>query len=135
MSGDSKRLLRLARAQADLTRLLEGKIAAERQCQEEFRQTRLDTLSALEQVSAAGLVFYPAALRRLCDIDASIAASEREARALAARLLMARGREDVLLRRAGEAAARRQRHVAMEEGREAALAMAEKAPGKPGVVK
>ncbi|MCA3561389.1 MAG: hypothetical protein IOC82_10235 [Aestuariivirga sp.] len=95
----------------------------------------MDTLSALERASTAGLVFYAAALRRLSNLDASIAASEREARALTARLLMTRGREDVLLRRAGEAATLQRLHAAMEEGREAALAMAEKAPGKPGVVK
>lgn len=135
LSAGPLRLLRLARAQADMASYLEHKVESEAQKGVELAQIRSGTLSAVERNSAAGLVFYAAALRRLTEIDVAIASNEQIRRELANKLLQARKRQEGLMRRAEELQEKRERKATEEEAREVGLAMADKATGKHDVMK
>lgn len=135
MTADPRRLRRLARAQADLADLLEHRFESEARKGTELAHVKSGTLSALERISTSGLVFYAAALRRLAEVDAAIAMSEQVRRDLARKLLQARRRQETLMRRALELQRTQDRKVAAEEAREVALAMTDKATGKPHVMK
>ena len=135
LSAEPLRLLRLARAQADMASYLEHKVESEAQKGVELAQIRSGTLSAVERNSAAGLVFYAAALRRLTEIDVAIASNEQVRRELANKLLQARKRQEGLMRRAEELQEKRERKATEEEAREVGLAMADKATGKHDVMK
>lgn len=135
MTADPRRLRRLARAQADLADLLEHRFESEARKGTELAHVKSGTFSALERISTSGLVFYAAALRRLAEVDAAIAMSEQVRRDLARKLLQARRRQETLMRRALEQQQTQDRKVVTEEAREVALAMADKATGKPHVMK
>ena len=135
LSAGPLRMLRLARAQADMASYLEHKVESEAQKGVELAQIRSGTLSAVERNSAAGLVFYAAALRRLTEIDVAIASNEQVRRELANKLLQARKRQEGLMRRAEELQEKRERKATEEEAREVGLAMADKATGKHDVMK
>jgi len=135
LSAEPLRLLRLARAQADMASYLEHKVESEAQKGVELAQIRSGTLSAVERNSASGLVFYAAALRRLTEIDVAIASNEQIRRELANKLLQARKRQEGLMRRAEELQEKRERKATEEEAREVGLAMADKATGKHDVMK
>ena len=135
MSAEPLRLLRLARAQGDMAAILEHRFESETQKGLELSHVRSGTLSALERISTAGLVFYAAALRRLAEIEGAIADSEQVRRELARKLLQARKRQEGLVRRAGELREKHERKMAEEEARDVGLAMADKATGKHQVVK
>lgn len=135
MSPEPKRLLRLARAQADMASLLELRFETETRKGVVLVQNRLGTLAALERASTSGLVFYAAGLRRLAEIDGAIAVNEQSKRDVAKQLLQARRRQESLMRRAGELQEAGERKNAEEDAREVALAMAKKATGKNDVVK
>lgn len=135
LSAGPLRMLRLARAQADMASYLEHKVESEAQKGVELAQIRSGTLSAVERNSAAGLVFYAAALRRLTEIDVAIASNEQVRRELANKLLQARKRQEGLMRRAEELQEKRERKATDEEAREVGLAMADKATGKHDVMK
>lgn len=135
LSAEPLRLLRLARAQADMASYLEHKVESEAQKGVELAQIRSGTLSAVERNSASGLVFYAAALRRLTEIDVAIASNEQVRRELANKLLQARKRQEGLMRRAEELQEKRERKATEEEAREVGLAMADKATGKHDVMK
>lgn len=135
MSSELRRLLRLARAQSDMASLLEHKLRSEDARLRELEATKSGTLAALERACTAGLVFYAAALKRLTEIDTSLATSERVRGGLGTKLLQARHRQETLLRRAGELQVAIARKTNDEEARDTALAMHEKATGKDGVLK
>lgn len=135
LSAGPLRMLRLARAQADMASYLEHKVESEAQKGVELAQIRSGTLSAVERNSASGLVFYAAALRRLTEIDVAIASNEQVRRELANKLLQARKRQEGLMRRAEELQEKRERKATDEEAREVGLAMADKATGKHDVMK
>ena len=135
MTGDVKRLLRLARAQMDLAKMLELKLAQEQRQLLALAQTRVETMAAIERVSTAGLIFYAAAMRRLTELDGDIAAKKQRALDSAGRLLRARNRQDILLERAAVLETIRHRRSLEEETREIALAMCGKAAGKKHMLK
>lgn len=135
MSPEPRRLLRLARAQADMASLLELRFETETRRGAELLLTRADTMAALERTSTAGLVFYAAGLRRLAEIDGAIAASEQSRREIAKRLLGVRRRQEGLMRRARTYQEKGERKAEEDEALEVALAMADKATGKNDVVK
>ena len=135
MSSNQKRLQRLARAQSDLSRLLEMRIAAEQRNGEELAQARVGMAAALERMSREGLMFYAAALRRLSELDKAAADSEAFRRDLMGKLLAARSRQDTLQRKADAQAAIEERKILMDEAAETVIAMQEKAPGKRDVIK
>jgi len=130
-----RRLQRLVRAQFELLRLLEAGIAAERRREDELGQTRADTLAASERISKEGLAFYAATLRRLAELDRSMAGSRAARRELFARLLSVRGRQEASQRRLDTLLEAHNRKMLMEETTETVLTLQEKATGKRGVVK
>jgi hypothetical protein len=132
---EPRRLLRLARSQADMAALLEHRFETETQRGAELAQIKAGTLAALERTSTAGLVFYAAALRRLAEIDEAIATNEQARREVAKHLLQVKRRQEGLMRRAGELQEIHDRKLTEEETRDVALAMADKATGKHDVVK
>lgn len=134
MSGDPRRLQRLIRAQADLAQLLEIRIAEGEQRGRQLAEARAGTVGALDRLSTAGLAFYASALRHLDELDRKIAGNDSSKRELLAKLLVARARQEVLHRRAGEQLAAQARRTLMEETQEVVLAMQEKAPGKRDVL-
>lgn len=134
MTSDVKRLLRLTRAQSDLARLLESRLAAERQRQDRLQLTRVETTAALEGVSRAGLSFHAAALRRLAEIDTALLKSEQTVGELLHKLLQARTRKDALLQKASETRITGERKQLFSDLSDAVELMREKAPGKRGVL-
>jgi hypothetical protein len=135
LSTDPARLQRIARAQSELARLLEGRIAVEQRRGEDLLHARAGTAAALERMSREGLMFYAAALRRLSELDRAVAGNEAIRRDLLAKLLAARSRQDVLQQRANAQAAAVERRQLTEETAETVAAMQERATGKPDVVK
>lgn len=135
MRVDAKRLHRLAEAQSDLAELLERQIAAERQRGRELAAARDGTFAALTRLSTEGLAFYAAALRRLAELDEAVASSEAQRRDLLGRLLAARGRQEVLQRRADAEIARSERRALFEQTTESVVARQIKATGKGDMLK
>lgn len=132
MKPEIKRLLRLAQAQLQLSRLLEARIIATRQELSELQETRAATFAALDRAGSAGLVVYAAALRRLADLDTATSEATARLKVMNRRLLDMKGRQDILMRRAGALQASAERILLEAETREALLST--KARGKPGVV-
>jgi len=127
---DAKRLLRLAQAQSEMARVVEGKLAAERQCTTSLEEVKSGTMEAIERAGASGLVCYASALRRLADIDKAIASSEQSKLDLIQRLLRARGHQELLMHQAKTLDAVHERKILDDEAREVSLAMRAKAAGK-----
>jgi hypothetical protein len=129
------RLLRLARTQLELARLLEVKVVAARHQLLKLEQTRAGILSALDRVEGSGLALYAGYLRRLMDIDVAAKARETEIAELNGALLKVRLRQEVLTRRAEMVRLTGERKAIEVEALDVSLSMYGKATGKQGVLR
>lgn len=134
MRDEHGRLVRLARAQSELARLVEIKIMASRQNLEQLEQTRAGILLALDRVGGTGLALHAATMRRLASICVAEKAAEAEIAGLNRKLLKVRLRQEVLTQRARQARLLCERKVIEEETLEVSLGMHRKATGKPGML-
>lgn len=130
MSGDAKRLSRLATTQRDVGRLLECRFASEQKVMRDLERVRVETLAALDRIAACGLAHYAAALQRLAELDARLSACRKRTDGLQQKLREARGRERALSEMADSQTEAEQRRQIEEEGLEAALRVGRRATRK-----
>lgn len=133
MRDEQAQLLRLARTQRELARLLEAKLISGTHRLSQLEQTRASILSSLDRVGGAGLVLYAGTMRRLMDIGMAAKRAEVEIAEHSRTLLKARLREEVLTRRAQHLKATDERKTTEEEALEVSIGMRRKATGKHGV--
>lgn len=133
MRDEQAQLLRLARTQRELARLLEAKLISSTHRLSQLEQTRASILSSLDRVGGAGLVLYAATMRRLMDIGMAAKRAEVEIEEHSRTLLKARLREEVLTRRVQHLKATDERKTTEEEALEVSIGMRRKATGKHGV--
>lgn len=133
MRDEQAQLLRLARTQRELARLLEAKLISGTHRLSQLEQTRASILSSLDRVGGAGLVLYAATMRRLMDIGMAAKRAEVEIEEHSRTLLKARLREEVLTRRVQHLKATDERKTTEEEALEVSIGMRRKATGKHGV--
>ena len=134
MRDEQAQLLRLARTQRELARLLEAKLISGTHRLSQLEQTRASMLSSLDRVGGAGLVLYAGTMRRLMDIGMAAKRAEVEIAEHSRTLLKARLREEVLTRRAQHLKATDERKTMEEEALEVSIGMRRKATGKHGVL-
>ena len=133
MRDEQAQLLRLARTQRELARLLEAKLISGTHRLSQLEQTRASILSSLDRVGGAGLVLYAGTMRRLMDIGMAAKRAEVEIEEHSRTLLKARLREEVLTRRVQHLKATDERKTTEEEALEVSIGMRRKATGKHGV--
>lgn len=134
MRDEQAQLLRLARTQRELARLLEAKLISGTHRLSQLEQTRASILSSLDRVGGAGLVLYAGTMRRLMDIGMAAKRAEVEIEEHSRTLLKARLREEVLTRRVQHLKATDERKTTEEEALEVSIGMRRKATGKHGVL-
>ena len=134
MRDEQAQLLRLARTQRELARLLEAKLISGNHHLSQLEQTRAGILSSLDRVGGAGLVLYAATMRRLMDIGVAVKRAEVEIAEHNRTLLKVRLGEEVLTRRAEQLKATDERKTMEEEALEVSIGMHRKATGKHGVL-
>ena len=78
LRDEQDRLLRLARTQRELARLLEAKLISGTHRLSQLEHTRAGILSSLDRDGGAGLVLYAATMRRLMDIGVAVKSVEVE---------------------------------------------------------
>lgn len=132
MKTETKRLLRLAQGQAQLTRLLEAQVLATRQELARLHEVRAGTMAALDRAGPTGLVVYAAAMRRLIELDIATARMAGELGDMEKKLFLATGRQDILMRHARKLAASEERAALESEARDNLFAG--KGRGKPRVL-
>ena len=134
MRDEQDRLLRLARTQRELARLLEAKLISGTHRLSQLEHTRAGILSSLDRVGGAGLMVYAATLRRLMDISVAVKRVEVEIAEHNRALLKVRLRQEVLTRRAKQLKATDDRKAMEVEALEVSIGMHRKATGKHGVL-
>lgn len=132
MKVQTRRLLRLAQAQLQLSRLLEARILATRQELRQLQETQAGVRAAVDRAGPAGIVVYASAMRRLVDLDVAVADAGRRLKDMDRRLLVSRSRLDILMRRFTTLSAMEVRTSLESEAREGLFTA--KARGKPGMV-
>lgn len=130
-----ERLSRLSTAQGELAGLLEAKLAREEMRVRSLRTSINELSVSMGSIEASLLIFHAAALKRLADTEAILAACQGEIDATRWQLLAARGREKAFSAKASRLRVAEERKRLDDEGLEAALRMAAKASGKTGVVR
>lgn len=99
MTEEIGRLARLASSQAKLAELLESRIIATRSELSRLRESRRAILVAAERMGAAGLSFHAAAMRRILAVDQEIASRDRHLKELGRKLIDAKSRHELCVRR------------------------------------
>jgi len=100
LTTDPKRLMRVAQAQAALASSHELRILDQERKLAALETDRRELISSLERNSTIALSFHGAALHQLVAIDAEITAGRKSKASLQRDVLMSRGREKSLSRRA-----------------------------------
>ncbi len=100
MTTDPKRLMRVARAQAALASSLELKLLEQERKLAALEADRRELIALLERNSTIALSVHGAALHRLVALEAEIMAAGKSKTSLQREVLMSRGREKSLSRRA-----------------------------------
>lgn len=134
LRDEQDRLLRLARTQRELARLLEAKLISGTHRLSQLEHTRAGILSSLDRDGGAGLVLYAATMRRLMDIGVAVKSVEVEIAEHNRTLLNVRLRQEVLTRRAEQVRVTDERKAMEGEALEAAIGMHRKATGKHGML-
>lgn len=135
MSSDHARLLRLARAQGEVSRLQEMKLLAAEARIAQLRNSReeIDRLSRSEQ--SFELAIIHSAQRRLTDIDKSLEEAASAADAIRRNLIAGRSREKSLAAKGSAMEEAWERKRTEEQSLETSLAMAATGSGKHRLVK
>ena len=134
LRDEQDRLLRLARTQRELARLLEAKLISGTHRLSQLEHTRAGILSSLDRDGGAGLVLYAATMRRLMDIGVAVKSVEVEIAEHNRTLLNVRLRQEVLTRRAEQVRVTEERKAMEGEALEASIGMHRKATGKHGML-
>lgn len=134
MQVDSKRLKRLAAAQAELTRLLELRVRLEASHLQIIRNALKESMRAADRLSAAGVASSPGVTRKLVTLNIAIEVSERTLAELGRDMMTAKVREDSLRDRVKEASYGELRRKMDEQTQEAALISGAKARHKDGML-
>lgn len=100
MTTDPKRLMRVARAQAALASSLELKLLEQERKLAALEADRRELIALLERNSTIALSVHGTALHRLVALEAEIMAAGKSKTSLQREVLMSRGREKSLSRRA-----------------------------------
>ncbi len=100
MTTDPKRLMRVAQAQAVLASSLELRLLEQERKLAALEADRRELISLLERNSMISLPFHGAALHQLVAIEAKITAGKKSRASLQRDVLMSRGQEKSLFRRA-----------------------------------
>ncbi len=100
MTADPKRLMRVARAQAALASSLELKLLEQERHLAALEENRRELIALLERNSTIALSVHGIALQRLVAIDTEITGAKKAKAGLQREVLMSRGREKSLTRRA-----------------------------------
>lgn len=131
----TKRLMRLARAQEDLTRVLEIRHAEHQAEIQRLRQAEDELSRSLNTGGADILAAGTSGLQRLARTTGALHRAEEESRQMTDQLRMARGKRDRLVKRLAVMEVERDRQQQQAEGLEAAVALLGKASRKPNVLK
>jgi chromosome segregation ATPase len=134
LSGRLYRLLRLARAQAEMVKALESKLAQEERSIAVIsrKSAEIDTLAT--GAGAINPASLPAMLRSLASLDSELKQITMEADRLKRQLLEAKGREKVISTRLKLLRDSAERKMTEEQAMETTLVLMAKASGKRGVV-
>jgi hypothetical protein len=100
LTTDPKRLMRVARAQAALASSLELKLLEQERKLAALEADRRELIALLERNSTIALSVHGTALHRLVALEAEIMAAGKSKTSLQREVLMSRGREKSLSRRA-----------------------------------
>lgn len=98
--ADPQRLMRIARAQGALSGALELRLAAEERKLSALEADRISLLALMERDTGVALSIRSQALQRTVAMEAGIVAARASVTELQRQLLMARGREKSMVRRA-----------------------------------
>ena len=134
LRDEQVRLLRLARTQRELARLLEAKLISGTHRLSQLEHTRAGILSSLDRDGGAGLVQYAATMRRLMDIGVAVKSVEVEIAEHNRTLLNVRLRQEVLTRLAEQVRVTDERKAMEGEALEASIGIHRKATGKHGML-
>jgi chromosome segregation ATPase len=124
----------LARAQGEMVKVLEAKVAQQEHVAASLSAARAELDRLASTAGAAGLAFMPVALRSLAAAEGELSTVNMSLDALRKDLLAAKGREKALENRARLLRSTMERKAAEENALETALVMAAKASGKHDVV-
>ena len=134
MTGGHARILRLARAQGEMVKALESKLAQQDRIVAALFAARGEFDRLASAAGAAGLAFLPMVLRSLATTEAELREVEMRLDGLRKDLLAAKSREKALEKRAKLLWSAMERKTVEEGALETALVMAAKASGKQDAV-
>lgn len=134
MTTDPKRLMRVARAQAALASSLELKLLEKERKLATLEADRHELIALLERNSTIALSVHGPALHRLVALEAEIMAVGKSRASLQREVLMSRGREKSLFRRATALDAELARQAEQAEIQEAVQKSPAKASHKHDVM-
>lgn len=135
MQADSKRLKRLAAAQAELTRLLGLRAQLEGSSLLRLRKEQSDAILAADRLGAGCIGSSSTVMRRLASLNSAVQLSERRLSELGRDMIKAKVRQNSLRGRAEDAAYGEIRKRIEEQTQDAALGSGANALHKRGVLR